>query len=68
MKYIIYRIKEVDLVTSLFDLLYSFKLRQDGEDKICWIPSKRRRFEVRSLITCCALSLALHSLEEHLEI
>jgi len=39
---------EVDLVTSFFDLLYSIRLRQDGEDKICWIPSKRGTFVVRS--------------------
>lgn len=31
---------EVDLVTPFFDRLYSLKLRQGGEDKICWIPSK----------------------------
>jgi hypothetical protein len=31
---------EVDLVTPFFDLLYSLKLRQGSEDKICWIPSK----------------------------
>jgi hypothetical protein len=39
---------EVDLVISFFDLLYSIKLRHDNEDKICWIPSKRRTVEVRS--------------------
>jgi hypothetical protein len=38
----------VDLVTSFFDLLYSIMLRHGGVDKICWIPSKRRVFEVRS--------------------
>lgn len=31
-----------------FDLLYSLILRQGGEDRIWWIPSKRRKFEVRS--------------------
>jgi hypothetical protein len=39
---------EVDLVSSFFELLYSLKVRQGGEDRICWIPSKRRKFEVRS--------------------
>jgi hypothetical protein len=38
---------EMDLVTLLFDLLHSIRLRQGGEDKICWIPSKRQTFEVR---------------------
>jgi hypothetical protein len=33
---------------SFFDLLFSIRLRHEGEDKICWIPSKRRAFEVRS--------------------
>jgi hypothetical protein len=39
---------EVDLVSSFFHLLYSIRLRKGGEDKICWIPCKRRKFEVRS--------------------
>jgi len=32
---------------ALFDLLYSLILRQGGEDRIWWISSKRRKFEVR---------------------
>jgi hypothetical protein len=42
---------EVDLITSFFGLLtllYSLKLRQGGEHKVCWIPSKSRKFEERS--------------------
>ena len=39
---------EVDLVSSFFELLYSIRLRQDSDDIVCWIPSKRRKFEVRS--------------------
>jgi hypothetical protein len=35
-------------VIAFYDLLYSLKLRQGGEDRIWWIPSKRRKFEVRS--------------------
>jgi hypothetical protein len=31
----------VDLVASFFELLYSIRLRQGGEDKICWIPSNK---------------------------
>jgi hypothetical protein len=39
---------EVDLVSSFFELLYSLKGRQGCEERICWIPSKRRKFEVKS--------------------
>jgi hypothetical protein len=39
---------EVDLVTSFFDLLHYLKLKQSGKDKMCLIPSKRQKFEVRS--------------------
>jgi hypothetical protein len=35
-------------VIAFFDLLYFLRLKQDGEDRIWWIPSKRRTFEVRS--------------------
>jgi hypothetical protein len=28
--------------------LYSQQVRQGGVDKICWIPSKRKNFEVKS--------------------
>jgi len=30
------------------NLLYSLKLSRGGEETMCWIPSKRRKFEVRS--------------------
>jgi hypothetical protein len=56
---------EVDLVHLI--LLYSLRLRQGGEDKICWIPSKRRKFEVRSFIMRCLFLLVPISLEEYLE-
>jgi hypothetical protein len=39
---------EVDLVIAFYDLLYSLILRQGGEDRIWWIPSKRRKFKIRS--------------------
>jgi hypothetical protein len=39
---------EVDLVSSFFELLNYIRLRQGSEDKICWIPSKRQKFEVMS--------------------
>jgi hypothetical protein len=30
---------EVEVVSRFFELLYSLKIRYEGEDKICWIPS-----------------------------
>jgi hypothetical protein len=38
---------EVDLVIVFSGLLYSFRLRQGGDDRIRWIPSKGMKFEVR---------------------
>jgi hypothetical protein len=34
--------------THVFNLSYSFRLRWGGEDKLCWVPSKRGLFNVRS--------------------
>jgi hypothetical protein len=34
-------------VSRFFELLYSQTVRPGGEDKICWIPSKRKSFEVK---------------------
>jgi hypothetical protein len=36
---------EVDLISSFF-VSYSLRKRQEDEDRICWIPSKIRQFEV----------------------
>jgi hypothetical protein len=38
----------VDLVSSFFEMLYSLRVRQGDVDRICWIPSKRHKFEVKS--------------------
>jgi hypothetical protein len=38
---------EVDVFASFFNLLHSFRMRQEGEDKLRWVPSKRRKFDVR---------------------
>ena len=38
----------VDVFASLFNLLYSLRVRQEGEDKICWVLSKRQLFDIRS--------------------
>ena len=39
---------ELEEVTHFFALMYSQKIRCGGEDKMCWIPSKRNIFEVKS--------------------
>jgi hypothetical protein len=39
---------ELDFFFSFFEKLYSVNLKQDGVDKLCWIPSKRGLFDVRS--------------------
>jgi hypothetical protein len=39
---------EVEVVSRFFELLYSIKVRYEGDDKICWIPSRRKSFEVKS--------------------
>jgi hypothetical protein len=39
---------EVNVVSSFFELLYSQEVRYGGEDTICWVPSKRKFFEVKS--------------------
>jgi hypothetical protein len=39
---------EVDVVSSLFNVIYSVRLLQGVEDKICWILSKGRSFEVKT--------------------
>jgi hypothetical protein len=38
---------EMDHFTSLFILVYSIRVRR-GDDRFCWIPYKRRLFDVRS--------------------
>jgi hypothetical protein len=40
---------EVEVVSSFFNLWYSLELQRGGEDKICWIPSKRQTLEVKSV-------------------
>jgi len=39
---------KIDLFTSLFTLLYSIRVRRGGDDRICWIPSRRGLFDVGS--------------------
>jgi hypothetical protein len=49
---------EVELVSRIFELLYSFKVRYKRDDKICWIPLKRKSFEVKSYYK--VLSICIH--------
>jgi hypothetical protein len=39
---------ELEEMSRFFELLYSQQIRHCGEDKICWMPSKRKNFEVKS--------------------
>jgi hypothetical protein len=39
---------EVDVFASFFKVLYSVRVRQEGKDKLWWVPSKRGLFNVRS--------------------
>lgn len=32
---------KVDVFALFFNLLYSLRVRREGEDKLCWIPSKK---------------------------
>lgn len=39
---------EEELVSSLLNLLYSLRVRENCEDQMGWIYSRRKKFEVRS--------------------
>jgi hypothetical protein len=36
------------VVTRFFEMLYSLKVKCEGDDKIFWIPARRKSFEVKS--------------------
>jgi hypothetical protein len=38
---------EVEVLASFYRCLYSCKLREDGEDKLWWVPSRKGGFEVK---------------------
>jgi hypothetical protein len=38
----------VDVLTSFYPLLYSHRVRREGEDKLWWVPSHKEKFDVRS--------------------
>jgi hypothetical protein len=39
---------ELDVISTFFELLYSCKLSQGNVDRICWSPSKKGVFEVKT--------------------
>jgi hypothetical protein len=39
---------EVDTLASFYSLLYSFRSRRGGEDKLWWTPSHKGIFDIRS--------------------
>jgi hypothetical protein len=39
---------KMKVVSQFFELLYFQQIRQGGVDKICWLPLKRKNFEVKS--------------------
>jgi len=39
---------EVEVVCRFFEMLYSLKVRSEGEDKMCCIPTRNKSFEVKS--------------------
>ena len=39
---------EVEVLASFYRCLYSCKMRENGEDKLWWVPSRKGIFEVKS--------------------
>jgi hypothetical protein len=39
---------EVEAVSRFFGMLYTLKVRSEGDDKMCWIPARKKSFEVKS--------------------
>jgi len=39
---------EVEAVSRFFGILYNFKVSSEGEDKLCWVPARKKSFEVKS--------------------
>lgn len=51
---------EVDVLTSFFTLLQSTIVDCEGEDQLCWSPSHKGKFDVRSFYKALACKEALH--------
>jgi hypothetical protein len=39
---------ELEILTSFLDLIYSIKIKGNGEDRMCWMPTRSSMFEVKS--------------------
>jgi len=39
---------EVEAVSRFFGMLYTLKVSSEGEDKLCWMPVRKKSFEVKS--------------------
>jgi hypothetical protein len=55
---------KVDLVSSFFNVLYSARLCQGADDKLCWTPSKGRSFEFKSFYKVLPKCLLIFPLKE----
>jgi hypothetical protein len=49
----------VEGVSRFFEMLYTLKVRSEGEDKMCWIPARKKSFQVKSYYK--VLSSPIHS-------
>jgi hypothetical protein len=39
---------ELEAVSRFLEMLYTLKIRSEGEDKMCWIPVRKKSFQVKS--------------------
>lgn len=53
---------EVDVFVSFFRVLYLVRVRQKGEDKLWWVPSKKSLFVFRSFYSVLARNDGFHFL------
>ena len=49
----------MDVLASFYTLLYSIRMRREGEDKLWWVPSRIRKFDVRSFYKILASKEAI---------
>ena len=57
---------EVNVFTSFFNLLYSYRVRREGEDKLWWVPSKNGCSWLALSTKSLFVMMAFFSLEEYL--
>jgi hypothetical protein len=50
---------EVKVLASFYRCLYSCKLRDDGKDKLWWVPSRKGGFEVKSFYRALSAQVPL---------